>query len=942
MNEHYVEELLQRCAALPYGPQLNELLERVLELAEQTGDALVEYRVRLLQADACAMSGDSTGLLANFRWCLDRHDQDPKSFPSDPGDGADLLWQYRWLVAVLSADPQIPAEELHGLLEEMQRHYRRAGLGELSVLTARFEVAFANGWMDQAASLYARLRDPDEDDSSYCQACTRSLEISYLFATGHAARGLELLDEMLLHDGGCGQEPAHAIGAALLPMLRAGRGRQTKALHVRSYQAARHDPDNLGLVAHHLIYLVVTGNLERALFLAQRHLPWLAHDPMAQREHLAFLSALALLCGALAERGLGDLELRGSDADALAEFLGEHDQPVRIEQAATLAREAAYELAARFDARNGNDYSTRRVEAVAGLRTGQWHLAWDEDPWLAAHQPVGTPVRAEQYLRRARERMACGQQDPALRDVLHGLQAAPPADVAAGLHQLAMILQLGAGNEQQAAEHLRHYLRQLSRAGYGPLARMLEGYGLDLHRDGTPGQLSALLHAHADGQRDEITGLYVATWLAHARMRHDQFEQAARLCEAAHPQVLDLVATRAGDDVRDSLLHNYYSIRIVLASEHADTAALDPLVLAWRKYNPTDNSLAQVRLFLAQLAAEAGEPDDALEHAERALSVFIAYGDRERAIRAADFSATELLKAGRIDRAKERLRLGLHQAELSESDQKPALRFRLSQLHVDSGEPYEAGDYLSQALAEPGDELGEAERAQLLDLMGDGQGMSERFDDAIDSWEQAAELFEATGNAARYLQTAEKLVNVYLLTGEFAAAQELAEQMVPLGRELADTAGVQPALDALMLLATVQEATGEGDTAEVFSTAATLAARHEQPQLQAQVLVKHAQWASAAGREPQSVRLMLQAAELFEQLGLESDEAQCIGAAAGYLGRAERHEEAVLLFEQALGQPLGGTAAERTLRLRMADSLDALQRPEQAAAQRLLAEPPGQ
>ena len=52
----------------------------------------------------------------------------------------------------------------------------------------------------------------------------------------------------------------NAIGAALLPMLRAGRGRQTKALHVRSYQAARHDPDNLGLVAHHLIYLVVTGN----------------------------------------------------------------------------------------------------------------------------------------------------------------------------------------------------------------------------------------------------------------------------------------------------------------------------------------------------------------------------------------------------------------------------------------------------------------------------------------------------------------------------------------------------------------------------------------------------------------------------------------------------------------------------------------------------------
>ena len=933
MSEPHIDELLQRCASLPYGPQLDELLDQALDWAEQAQDAQAEYRVRLLQADACAMSGDSTGLLGNFRWCLDRYDQDPQAYPSDPGDGADLLWQYKWMAAVLSADPQIPAAEIHGLLDEMHGHYLRAGLGGSAVLTARFEVAFANGWMDQAAALYAKIGKQDEDGYSHCEACIRSLQMCYLFATGAREQGLELLEELLAHDFSCGQEPANAIGAALIELLRAGRVKETKDLHVRSYQVCRRDPDNLGLVAHHLHYLVATGNLSRALSIAERHLPWLAHDPMAQREHLAFLSALGLLCGKLTESGLGEVRLRGSQEAPLAEFFGHHEQPVRLDVLGPLAWRAAWELAARFDERNVNDWTTRRVQAVADLATEHWELSWEEDAWLPRHRPAPVPERAGEFLRRARESGSCGATERALADIMLGLAGGPPPDVAAGLHQLALVLELGAGNEQRARTHLRGYLLALSRAGYGPLALLLAEYGLSIHRDGTPEQLSALLHAQQTGSPDLATEVYVGTWLTHAQMRHDQFDQAQASCAAILPRALELTRCHAGNDVRDWLLHNLYSVRIVLASTAQGVRQLEPLVLAWRKYNPTDTSLAQVQFFLAQLLSQGPGAEVGLDYAERALSVFAAFQDRDRAIAAADHTATVLCEAGQLDRAKERLRFGLHQAELAESSERPALLFRLAQLHVESGETFEALDYL-MLLLEDAHQLAAGEHAEIHDLMGEAHALGEQFQDAAQNWEQATALFAATANPVRELQTAEKLVNIYLLTGMFDEAQELAERLVPLGQALQEAQGITPALNALMLLATVQEATGEGDTAGSFTSATQLAAEHGQTQLQAQIVVKHAQWAGGAEDYAQAVSLMLQAAQLFEEAGQESNAAQGIGAAASYLAKDARHEEAVLLFDQSLQHSIEDPAAERTLRLRLAESLAALGEPDRARVQR--------
>lgn len=938
MTEHHIDELLQRCSHLPYGPALNELLDQALELAEEAHDLIAEYRVRLLQADACAMSGDSTGLLGNFRWCLDRYDQDPVAFPSDPGDGADLLWQYKWMASLLSADPQIPAPEIHELLQEMSSHYARAGLSQGAVLTSRFEVACANGWMDLAQRTYDELAAEDQDAYAHCEACILSLKMSYLLASGEPDAAIGLLDTLLDNEFSCGQEPAQAIAIGLLPMLRAGRLPETKALHVRSYQAARKEPDNLGLVAHHLQYLVATGNLTRALQIAERHLPWLAHDPMAQREHLAFLAALGLLCDQLSAAGLSALPVRGTNASEVREFFGQHDHELRVDALGPRAWAAAHELASHFDTRNGNQWATNRTHAVADIGLEHWDLAWEDDAWLDPVSPVPAASNAAEYLRRAREYTACNKAELALGEVKAGLELPCAADITAGLEQLAMILHLGFEKYSAAEVHLSSYLSTLERAGYHDLASMLGDYGLSMHRDASAEQLSALLHARSAGHEELITRVYIDTWLAHAQLRHDQFDAARESAASAEQHVARLLSDYPGDDIRDSLLHNLYSIRIILASSDGAMKELETLVHSWRRFTPTDNSLAQVHFFLAQLAVDDSEYETGLDYAQRALAVFAGYQDRERAIRAADFSASLFLGMDQPERAIEGLRFGLHQAQLAESSQRVALLFRLAQTHVDLGEAYEAIDYLDQALEDSTPSLSAAEQGEIHDLLAEAYGLSEQFEPAAENWEKSLELFAAAGNALRELQCAEKLVNIYLVSGNFAEAQMLAERLISLAEKLSEEQGIHPMLNALMLLATVQETTGSGDAATSFGQAAELAAQHDQKQLHGQILVKYAQWHGANERFQDAVALMLQAANLFEAVHQESNAAQGIGAAASYLALAERHEEAMLLFEQSLDLQIEDPLAERTLRLRLADSLDRLDKPDEADKQRQWAE----
>ena len=137
-----LEHLIDEAAEAMWGPELSSILEKALALAVEQCDESGEYRVRLLTGNNAQMTGDTDTLLTNFAWCLAKYDQDPATFPNEPDQGSDLMWQFKWMVGVLGADPQFSTEQINAVIQEMDQHYRRANLGVSGVVMARFESAF--------------------------------------------------------------------------------------------------------------------------------------------------------------------------------------------------------------------------------------------------------------------------------------------------------------------------------------------------------------------------------------------------------------------------------------------------------------------------------------------------------------------------------------------------------------------------------------------------------------------------------------------------------------------------------------------------------------------------------------------------------------------------------------------------------------------------------
>ncbi|WP_305094413.1 hypothetical protein [Prescottella sp. R16] len=381
-----VDALIEEIDHTPYGPEERDLIERAITLAEETGDEAAAYAVRMRLVQSASMTGDTEALLTAFAWCVGRNAADPATFPTQVDD-YDLLWFHKWIADALGSNPMFPQATIAESIDRMEATYRQAGVGLSGVVQTRFWEAFESGRIEEAGRYLEELARTPRDDYSHCEACVRSEEAAYRFASGDLEAGLTLVEEMLDEGMSCGEEPERAMAHTLLPLLETGRLDEAEQMHVRGYRLARGNADNIGMVGRHLVFLSVTGNEQRALEMLERHLGWLGHDGLNASAHLDALTAFAVACTVAARAGLGGERVRGSDAASLRRFVGDHDGLWTVEEFGHACHRAAEELAARFDDRNGNEYRSETLTAAMTLVDRRWDL-----PIGGAHTVATGPV----------------------------------------------------------------------------------------------------------------------------------------------------------------------------------------------------------------------------------------------------------------------------------------------------------------------------------------------------------------------------------------------------------------------------------------------------------------------------------------------------------------------------------------------------------------------
>ncbi|MDR1392631.1 MAG: hypothetical protein LBJ62_01470 [Bifidobacteriaceae bacterium] len=366
-------ELLRQIDATNYGRAERALIDQAVALAQTAGDEELEYLARMRLTSSAAVTGDSDTQLSSFAWCIARYDADPGKFPfHPPGTAADIMFQYKWMVATLDRTAKFPLERAETMLNDMEDHYRRAGLGPSGVLTARFIHAWRTGQTSQAADLESQVVATPRDSHSHCDACIMSDRAAFACETGRPEFAIQLVEEIIERNLTCGEEPEYALSRTILAYLRAGQLKQAAKAHLRSYQLSQYKPDLLEVIADHVTFCAISGNETRSCVLLRYHLAWLSHDSLNDWARFRMLQAVWLALTALDRFGWGSEPIMPASNSQLAHYFGSAAPDYTVRELIDPAWTAAETLAQAFDARNGNSYASGLLNATADLRNERY------------------------------------------------------------------------------------------------------------------------------------------------------------------------------------------------------------------------------------------------------------------------------------------------------------------------------------------------------------------------------------------------------------------------------------------------------------------------------------------------------------------------------------------------------------------------------------------
>jgi hypothetical protein len=359
VSDHHdaIDRLVHEARLVGAGPLKVALLEEAVRLADLHGDTAVGFQVRMDLMEAGNFAGRPDVLLVAFSWCLAQHDRQPERFGV-----TELLWKYKWVISHLPEFPQISRAQIEDMLADMGRRFAQAGSTMHAVYHKRGEVHMMMGDQQAAAEAYAWMARTPRDSLSDCRACVPDNEVEYLALMGRDEEALARAAPLLAGRLTCAEVPQRTFAQVLLPLLRLGRSPDAMHCHRQGYRQVAGQAVFLRHVALHLVFLVLTDNLPKAVKVLEKHLPIALEVPSLSCRFEFLLAGRLLLEHVAGERTQlklhlpADFPLHGAKgtyvvADLLGWFMAQ-----------------GQDLAARFDARNGNDYFAQKIAGLEKLR----------------------------------------------------------------------------------------------------------------------------------------------------------------------------------------------------------------------------------------------------------------------------------------------------------------------------------------------------------------------------------------------------------------------------------------------------------------------------------------------------------------------------------------------------------------------------------------------
>ncbi|GAA1139967.1 hypothetical protein GCM10009651_25000 [Microbacterium natoriense] len=921
------QQLLEEIDRTPWGPAEQALVSDAVALALEIGDERLEYEARMRQTASANMNGATDVMLNSFAWCLAHHDADPQRFPADLDyGGADLMWQFKWMASALRSSPAFSVEQISAVLDDMEAHYRTAGLGLSGVLTARFEDAWDAGRIDDAETLRVQLEATPRDEHSHCDACGRSQFAGFFADTDRDDEAIRLVEEMIEGGFSCGEEPEHALSRALLPYLRAGRPDDAKTAHLRSYRLAKDNPDNLRIVANNIVFAAITGNEARALTMVERHIAWLAHDGLNVDAHFAALAAFALALDRVTAAGHGQTPVRGADSAALVPLFGEREGVWSAAELAAASWAAAERIGSAFDERDGTDGHARSLARMRALGSVQYDVPIRSDAFVET-APASTPLDADGWFERAMNLGQYGAEKETLDALGRALESEDPAKRAQLLSMRIGIL-VALDHAEKAAEVLPSRLEALRAAGLSAQADLEERLGLATFGLNTPESAEGLeRELGADDGLPAWSRGDLALSRASLHLMADETDAALDLAERAARHFA------TADDARLSNTTTLVALSAVLGKGDLEAAS----VLLERFLAQDDLSIGhRARALQTRARLRGGNEEYALgaADADEACRLLAGLGATS-ALGSAHLLAGALWEdAGDPEKALARYRVTSRIAEQEDGDRAGA-DFRLARAMLAVGDAEEAAELFGTVLErEEQGEVPAGSRAMTASMLARALAAAGEFGQSVGAYGYAAELYgEAEQHADQALSLLER-AKILARFDEHDDAIELLESASEIVRK--DPEAIGTLADVLHNLGQAYGGRQDERAFALFDEVAALAQEHDAGWLLADVTDSRGRALGSLGRIDEAVAAALTASDGFAGLGDVGSAGGSELFAARLLAGNERGADAVPLYRAALDHGAEFPQLREVAALELGTLLESLGRTSEAAEVRAL------
>lgn len=360
MSREQLEKLQSEAWDLDASPAKVAILEQAVQLADALGDVEESYAVRDALIEAATFGGVEDRALVAFSWCLAQSDKDPDRFPEDG-----LLWKYKWILAGVSDFPGVAREKILAMQDDFERRLKRNGYGLRSLYKLRMDNANEMGFHREGTRYEKLWKKARRDGMVDCHACEVDAEVSALVGAGEYAAAIKMARPIMSGRISCHTVPQRTYADIIIAELSRDRLDKAGEAFETGYPQVAGNPDFLSTVGWHLCYLTRVLDVPRGLRLIERHLPW-ASQTNNPSERMGFYSRTATFFERLAQDRPKPRKVR------IPRGLAIHNDDDRYAPAelATWFQGEAGKIAARFDARNGNQFTSWDLNDTRALALG--------------------------------------------------------------------------------------------------------------------------------------------------------------------------------------------------------------------------------------------------------------------------------------------------------------------------------------------------------------------------------------------------------------------------------------------------------------------------------------------------------------------------------------------------------------------------------------------